>query len=46
MNNVKHLGVEMCLNMKWNEQINSTTQNTGKIINIMREFKVSSERKI
>jgi len=39
MNNFKYLGIEMCSNMKWNEQINSMTQKTRKMIFIMREFR-------
>lgn len=39
MNNFKYLGVEICSNKKWNEQINSITQKTRKTIHIMREFR-------
>lgn len=30
MNNFKYLGIEMCSNMKWNDQINSITQKRQK----------------
>lgn len=39
VNNFKYLGIEMCSNMKWHDQINSLTQKTRKMIYIMREFR-------
>lgn len=45
MNNFKNLGVEMCSNTKWYEQINSITQKTRKTIYIMREFRDTLNKK-
>lgn len=39
VNNFKYLGIEMCSNMKWHDQINSLTQKIRKMIYIIREFR-------